>query len=183
NRETHQITKAFQHKLKDKKKYYSITLYDACIHAFDALPVCVLVNLRFPCMHDKTPHSRPLCDLLWYDLSEQFDDIDEEQPDFKPNDVRGCVNFFSYYACQDLLLRNNLLSIIRGHKVQKDATNYCDTHNNVAATLRLDANQHLSVVHIEVHRYPFVLPNYENGFQFGERFIVYYTTHLLLSFT
>jgi len=61
------------------------------------------------------------------------------------------------------------------------APNYCDTYNNVAAILKLDDNQQLSVVHIEAHGHPFVLPNYENGFQFGERFILYYTTQLLLS--
>ncbi|CAF2943294.1 unnamed protein product [Rotaria sp. Silwood2] len=195
------MTKAFQYKPEDKI-YCSMTLYDACIHAFDALPICALVDSRFLCMHAESPHSGPLCDVLLCDPSEKFDDIDEEQPDFKPNDVRGCAYFFSYYACRDFLLRNNLLSIIRGHEVQKDdvrffrkssrtnfpvivslfsAPNYCDTYNNVAVTLRLDANQHLSVIHIEAHSHPFVLPNYENGFQFGERFILYYTTHLLLS--
>ncbi|CAF4232583.1 unnamed protein product [Rotaria sp. Silwood2] len=201
NRETRQMTKAFQYK-PEGKIYCSMTLYDACIHAFDALPICALVDSRFLCMHAESPHSGPLCDVLLCDPSEKFDDIDEEQPDFKPNDVRGCAYFFSYYACRDFLLRNNLLSIIRGHEVQKDdvrffrkssrtnfpvivslfsAPNYCDTYNNVAVTLRLDANQHLSVIHIEAHSHPFVLPNYENGFQFGERFILYYTTHLLLS--
>ena len=65
----------------------------------------------------ETPHSGPLCDLLWCDPSDKFD---EEQPDFKPNDVRDCAYFFSYYTCRDFSLRNKLLSIIRGHEVQKD---------------------------------------------------------------
>jgi serine/threonine-protein phosphatase 2B catalytic subunit len=43
------------------------------------------------------------------------------------------------------------------------APNYCDTYNNVAAILKLGEDQKLSVVHIEAHGHPFVLPNYENG--------------------
>lgn len=237
------MAKAFQFKLECVKKYKSKDLYYACMHAFDALPICALVDSRFLCMHaglspdlqtladiekldriKETPLSGPLCDLLWSDPREDFDDADESQPDFKSNEVRGCSHFFSYYACRDFLLKNNLLAIIRGHEVQKNgvrffrkssrtkfpvlislfsAPNYCDTYNNVAAILKLDDNQQLSVVHIEAHPHPFVLPNYENGntkekksfssffcslksiffrsqgFQFGERFILYYTTHLL----
>ncbi|CAF1013612.1 unnamed protein product [Rotaria magnacalcarata] len=221
NHETRQMTKAFQFKLECKTKYGSLAFYDACMHAFDALPLCALVDSRFLCMHGglspdirtlsdiasldrfkETSYSGPLCDLLWCDPSEDFDDINDEQPDFKPNNVRGCAHFFSYYACRDFLLRNNLLCIIRGHEVQKNgvrffrkssrtkfpvlislfsAPNYCDTYNNVAAILKIDSNQQISVVHIEAHSHPFVLPNFENGFQFGERFILYYATHLLLS--
>lgn len=219
NHETRQMTKAFQFKLECEKKYKSRELYNACMHAFDALPICALVDSRFLCMHGglspdiqtlsdienlerikETPHSGALCDLLWSDPREDFDEIDDSQRDFKPNETRGCSYYFSYYACRDFLLKNNLLSIIRGHEVQKNgvrffrkssrtkfpvlislfsAPNYCDTYNNVAAILKLDDNQQLSVIHIEAHSHPFVLPNYENGFQFGERFILYYTTHLL----
>ncbi|CAF0883911.1 unnamed protein product [Rotaria sordida] len=221
NHETRQMAKAFQFKLECEKKYGSRELYKACMHAFDTLPVCALVDSRFLCMHgglspdirilsdienldrfSETPHSGPLCDLLWSDPSEDFDDINDKQPDFKPNNNRGCAYFFSYYACRDFLLRNNLLSIIRGHEVQKNgvrffrkssrtkfpvlvslfsAPNYCDTYNNIAAILKIDYNRQMSVVNIEAHAHPFVLPNYENGFQFGERFILYYVTHLLLS--
>ncbi|CAF2803688.1 unnamed protein product [Rotaria sp. Silwood2] len=198
-----------------------MTLYNACMAAFDALPICAVIDSHFLCMHGgispdirtlsdiekldrfvEIPDSGPLCDLLWSDPCEDFDQMDEKQPDFKPNDVRGCSYFFSYYACRKFLLRNNLLSIIRGHEVQKDgvkffrkssktnfpvlislfsAPNYCDVYDNVAAILKIDSNQKMSVVHIEAYEHPFVLPNYENGFQFGERFILYYTTHLLFS--
>ncbi|CAF3491470.1 unnamed protein product [Rotaria sp. Silwood1] len=184
-------------------------------------PMCALVDSRFLCMHGglspniriisdiekldrfvETPDSGPLCDLLWSDPSENFDDIDDQQPEFKPNNVRGCAHFFSYYACRDFLLRNNLVSIIRGHEVQKNgvrffrkssrtkfpvlislfsAPNYCDTYNNIAAILKIDDHQQLSVVNIEAHAHPFVLPNFENGFQFGERFVLYHVTNLLLS--
>ena len=197
------MTKAFQFKLECKKKYKSYDLYNTCMDTFDALPISALVDSHFLCMHGgispdirtladienldrfkETPHSGPLCDLIWCDPREDFDQIDDQQPDFKPNDVRGCGYFFSYYACRDFLLRNNLLSIIRGHEVQKDgvrffrkssrtkfpvlislfsAPNYCDTYNNVAAILKIDSNQQLSVVRIDAHGHPFVLPNFESG--------------------
>ena len=171
--------------------------------AFDALPLTALVDSCFLCMHgglspdirtlsdidrldrfQETPESGPLCDLIWSDPREDFDQISEKQSDFKDNDLRGCAYFFSYYACRDFLLDNNLLSIIRGHEVQKNgvrffrkssrtkfhvlislfsAPNYCDTYDNVAAILKLDAHQQLSVVHINAYPHPFVLPNYENG--------------------
>ncbi|CAF1217088.1 unnamed protein product [Rotaria sp. Silwood1] len=221
NHETRQMAKAFQFKMECERKYRSRSLYKACMRAFDTLPVCALVDSRFLCMHGglspnirilsdiekldrfvETPDSGPLCDLLWSDPSENFDDIDDQQPEFKPNNVRGCAHFFSYYACRDFLLRNNLVSIIRGHEVQKNgvrffrkssrtkfpvlislfsAPNYCDTYNNIAAILKIDDHQQLSVVNIEAHAHPFVLPNFENGFQFGERFVLYHVTNLLLS--
>ena len=90
------MTKAFQFKLECEKKYSSTTLYDACMHAFDALPICALVDSCFLCMHGgispdirtlsdienldrfkETPYSGPLCDLLWCDPSEDFDDIND----------------------------------------------------------------------------------------------------------
>ena len=197
------MTKSFQFKLECVKKYNSKDLYNACMKAFDALPISALVDSRFLCMHGgispdirtlsdiekldrfkETPNSGALCDLIWCDPAEDFDEINDQQPDFKENDVRGCGYFYSYYACRDFLLRNNLLSIIRGHEVQKNgvrffrkssrtkfpvlislfsAPNYCDTYNNVAAILKLGDNQQLSVVHIEAHGHPFVLPNFENG--------------------
>lgn len=197
------MTKSFQFKLECKKKYHNYDFYNACMETFDCLPVCALVDSRFLCMHaglspdlktlsdlnnldrfHETPNSGILCDLIWADPSEDFDQINDQQPDYKNNDVRGCSYFYSYYACRDFLLRNKLLAIIRGHEVQKDgvrffrkssrtqfpvlislfsAPNYCDTYNNIAAILKLDANQQLSVVRIEPHSHPFVLPNFENG--------------------
>ncbi|CAF1109620.1 unnamed protein product [Rotaria sordida] len=221
NHETRQMTKAFQFKMECEKKYGSRTLYKAFMQAFDTLPVCALIDSNFLCMHGglspdirtlsdienldrfiETPHSGPLCDLLWSDPSENFDDDNNQQSEFKPNTTRHCAYFFSYNTCKDFLRRNNLLSIIRGHEVQKNgirffrkssrtnfpvlislfsAPNYCDTYNNIAAILKVGDSQQLSVVNIEAHAHPFVLQHFENGFQFGERFILYYATNLLLS--
>ena len=81
------MTKKMQFKLECKKKYCSMALYDACMHAFDALPITALVDSRFLCMHggisphihtlsdiekldrfQETPFSdSALCDLLWSD--------------------------------------------------------------------------------------------------------------------
>ncbi|CAF4688664.1 unnamed protein product [Rotaria sp. Silwood1] len=221
NHETRQMAKAFQFKMECQKKYGSKTVYNALMEAFDTLPVCALVDSRFLCMHGglspdirilsdidnlnrfvETPNSGPLCDLLWSDPSEDFDDSKDQQSGFKPNTHRHCAHFYSFNGCEDFLLRNNLLSIIRGHEVQENgvrffrksshtnfpavislfsAPNYCDTYNNIAAILKIDNNQPVSVVQIEARGHPFVLQNFENGFQFCERFILYYATHLLLS--
>lgn len=203
NHETRQMTKRFLFKLECKEKYQTTTFYHQCMEAFDASPICALVDSRFLSMHgglspdlrtladienlnrfQETPRSGLLCDIIWADPRPDFDDIHGEQPAFEENTARRCFYFFSYNACRDFLLNNHLTSIIRGHEVQKgglrffressqtkfpvlislfSAPNYCDSYKNIAAILKLGRDGELSTVRIEDRKYPFILPNYENG--------------------
>ncbi|XP_061400451.1 serine/threonine-protein phosphatase 2B catalytic subunit 1, partial [Musca vetustissima] len=115
---------------------YSIQIYDACMEAFDCLPLAALLNQQFLCIHGglspeiftlddikklnrfrEPPAFGPMCDLLWSDPLEDFGN--EKNSDyFTHNSVRGCSYFFSYMACCEFLQKNNLLSVVRAHEAQ-----------------------------------------------------------------
>jgi diadenosine tetraphosphatase ApaH/serine/threonine PP2A family protein phosphatase len=77
------MTKIFQFDLECKKKYIDVSL--------DIRTLSDIENFdRFK----ETPHSDPLCDLLWCKPSEDFHDVNDEQSDLKSNNVRSCAYFF-----------------------------------------------------------------------------------------
>lgn len=135
NHECRHLTEYFTFKQECKIKY-SERVYDACMEAFDCLPLAALMNQQFLCVHGglspeihdledirrldrfkEPPAFGPMCDLLWSDPLEDFGN--EKNSDFYThNSVRGCSYFYSYSACCDFLQNNNLLSIIRAHEAQ-----------------------------------------------------------------
>ncbi|XP_073829990.1 serine/threonine-protein phosphatase 2B catalytic subunit 3-like [Musca autumnalis] len=135
NHECRHLTEYFTFKQECKMKY-SERVYDACMEAFDCLPLAALMNQQFLCVHGglspeihelddirrldrfkEPPAFGPMCDLLWSDPLEDFGN--EKNSDFYThNSVRGCSYFYSYAACCDFLQNNNLLSIIRAHEAQ-----------------------------------------------------------------
>ncbi|XP_064556026.1 serine/threonine-protein phosphatase 2B catalytic subunit 3 [Drosophila montana] len=135
NHECRHLTEYFTFKQECKIKY-SERVYDACMDAFDCLPLAALMNQQFLCVHGglspeiheledirrldrfkEPPAFGPMCDLLWSDPLEDFGN--EKNSDFYThNSVRGCSYFYSYAACCDFLQNNNLLSIIRAHEAQ-----------------------------------------------------------------
>uniref|UniRef100_A0A8B9KPU2 Serine/threonine specific protein phosphatases domain-containing protein n=1 Tax=Astyanax mexicanus TaxID=7994 RepID=A0A8B9KPU2_ASTMX len=124
------------HQLTDAKIKYSERVYDACMDAFDCLPLAALMNQQFLCVHGglspeitnlddirkldrfkEPPAYGPMCDLLWSDPLEDFGN-EKTQEHFTHNTVRGCSYFYSYPAVCDFLQHNNLLSVIRAHEAQ-----------------------------------------------------------------
>lgn len=135
NHECRHLTKHFTFKLECVYKYGE-QAYDACMKAFDALPLAAVVNKQFFCVHGglspelkspkallkidrfkETPKSGIMCDLMWSDPSEDFgNEVHKEH--FISNRARGCSYRFTYLATCDFLAKNDLLSVIRGHEAQ-----------------------------------------------------------------
>jgi len=62
------------------------------------------------------PQTGLMCDLLWADPHEDFDDPTGLA--FEYNEQRGCSFTYDHNAAVEFLNQNKLLSIIRAHEVQ-----------------------------------------------------------------
>lgn len=94
---------------------YSEKVYDACMEAFDCLPLAALMNQQFLCVHGglspeihtlddirrldrfkEPPAFGPMCDLLWSDPLEDFGSEKNTSEHFTHNTVRGCSYFYRW---------------------------------------------------------------------------------------
>ncbi|CAF3733426.1 unnamed protein product [Adineta steineri] len=135
NHECRHLTEYFTFKTECKIKYTE-RVYNACMEAFDCLPLAALMNGQFLCVHGglspeihtledikrldrfkEPPPYGPMCDLLWSDPLEDYG-VERTTEQYSHNTVRGCSYFYSYNACCDFLQNNQLLSIIRAHEAQ-----------------------------------------------------------------
>lgn len=135
NHECRHLTEYFTFKTECKIKYTE-RVYNACMEAFDCLPLAALMNGQFLCVHGglspeihtledikrldrfkEPPPYGPMCDLLWSDPLEDYGS-ERTTEQYSHNTVRGCSYFYSYAACCDFLQNNQLLSIIRAHEAQ-----------------------------------------------------------------
>ena len=212
------MTQMFTFK-KECQVKYSLDLWYESMILFDSLPICALIDQRFLCMHggispyiktlndiakinrfQELPSEGPFCDLMWSDPHRQF--AEHDTPPWIFNKTRNCSFFFNYKACEQFLIENRLLSIIRAHEVVPNglllynqgslskfpvlisvfsAPNYCDVYNNTAAIIVYDYQRHFRPIHFQHLPHPFVLPNHENGFELGHRLMKTYVQEIILA--
>ena len=219
NHECRHLTEYFTFKTECKIKY-SEKVYDACMEAFDCLPLAAIMNGQFLCVHGglspeihtlddikrldrfkEPPAFGPMCDLLWSDPLEDFDNEKSNTDHFTHNSVRGCSYFYSYAACCEFLQQNNLLSIIRAHEAQDagyrmyrksratgfpslitifSAPNYLDVYNNKAAVLKYENNV-MNIRQFNYSTHPYWLPNFMDVFTWSLPFVGEKVTEMLVN--
>ena len=207
NHECRQLTTFFNFR-KECLYKYDIEAYDAVMDSFDALPLACVVNKKFLALHGgispglktlsnissitrfaEPPRQGIFCDLLWADPIDSDTGVCEEN--FKPNEARGCSNYYGKTAVNRFLKKNKLFSVIRAHEVQIDgyktywwngadefpvvitvfsAPNYCDVYRNRGAIVKFN-NGVLNIQQYSSSEHPYILPNFMDIFSWSIPFV------------
>ncbi|KAK6201662.1 Metallo-dependent phosphatase-like protein [Scheffersomyces amazonensis] len=218
NHECGHLTDHFTFKAECLHKY-SIDFYEECLTSFNALPLAAIMNKQFFCVHGglspdlkslddiqkldrfiEPPHSGLMCDLLWADPIEDYDE-DVSSHAFVRNVTRGCSYAFTYKASCNFLERTQLLSVIRAHEAQDtgyrmykrtkkmafpsvltlfSAPNYLDCHHNKAAVLKYDGSV-MNIRQFECQPHPYYLPDFKDVFTWSLPFVGEKVLDMLLS--
>lgn len=221
NHECKHLTSYFTFKNECLHKY-NLKIYEACCQSFNALPLAALMNGQYFCVHGgispelnsvqdvnkinrfkEIPSRGLMCDLLWADPTEDYDEDSEENISdiYIPNKVRGCSYSFTYKASCEFLQRTGLLSIIRAHEAQDSgyrmykstktlgfpslltlfsAPNYLDTYKNKAAILKYENNV-MNIRQFNMSPHPYWLPDFMDVFTWSLPFVGEKVTEMLVS--
>jgi serine/threonine-protein phosphatase 2B catalytic subunit len=217
NHECRHLTDYFTFKEEVEHKY-DIEIYDAIMDSFDCLPLSAVLNQQFLCVHgglspeirtladiqeinrfQEPPPSGPMCDLLWADPIENYDEDHDDT--FVPNQMRGCSYCYTFNAVNEFLNANKLLSVIRAHEAQDagfrmhkktqkgfpsvitifSAPNYLDAYNNKGAILRYE-NDVLNIRQFSHSPHPYWLPSFMDVFTWSMPFVAEKLAEILLVF-
>ncbi|RCK60466.1 Serine/threonine-protein phosphatase 2B catalytic subunit A2 [Candida viswanathii] len=218
NHECRHLTEYFTFKNECLHKY-SEDLYEVCITSFNSLPLAAIMNEQFFCVHGglspqltsldsirklhrfrEPPTKGLMCDLLWADPIEEYDEDTLDQ-EYVTNTVRGCSYAFTYKATCKFLDRTKLLSVIRAHEAQNagyrmykrtktmgfpslltmfSAPNYLDSYNNKAAVLKYENNV-MNIRQFNASPHPYWLPHFMDVFTWSLPFVGEKVTDMLVS--
>ncbi|KAA0717017.1 Serine/threonine-protein phosphatase 2B catalytic subunit gamma isoform [Triplophysa tibetana] len=192
NHECRHLTEYFTFKQECKIKY-SERIYDACMDAFDCLPLAALLNQQFLCVHGglspeinclddirkldrfkEPPAFGPMCDLIWADPGEDYGS-EKTVEHFNHNSVRGCSYFFRYrmYRKSQTTGFPSLITIF-------SAPNYLDVYNNKAAVLKYENNV-MNIRQFNCSPHPYWLPNFMDVFTWSLPFVGEKVTEMLVN--
>lgn len=218
NHECRHLTDYFTFRSECLHKY-SIAVYEESVGSFNALPLAAVMNNQFFCVHGglspdlesledvrnlnrfrEPPTKGLMCDMLWADPIEDYDD-DQEEKLFLKNTLRGCSYAFSFKASSQFLENTGLLSIVRAHEAQDagyrmykksqttgfpslltifSAPNYLDTYNNKAAVLKYENNV-MNIRQFNHSPHPYWLPHFMDVFTWSLPFVGEKVTDMLVS--
>ena len=144
NHESRHMTGYFDFRVECEKKY-DLGFYEACMLAFDALPLAAMVGPHVLCVHGgigpglrfvrdsdclhrfrEIPSKGVMCDLCWADPDDDAADKPATLPDannvvaFYENEERGVSCNFTFGALTKFLDENHLLCIVRAHEAQEE---------------------------------------------------------------
>ena len=131
NHETRDMTECFGYRKQCLENFGDTEMYERCMELFDLLPVACCVNGEYLCMHgglsveltsldrinllDRKREPRGegmITDLIWADPHE---DRDARNNYFSLNPDRGCSVLFGEKPINNLMKKESLLGVIRGH--------------------------------------------------------------------
>uniref|UniRef100_A0A672J0U6 Serine/threonine-protein phosphatase n=1 Tax=Salarias fasciatus TaxID=181472 RepID=A0A672J0U6_SALFA len=207
NHECRHLTEYFTFKQECKIKY-SECVYDACMEAFDCLPLAALLNQQFLCVHGglspeitclddirkldrfkEPPAFGPMCDLLWSDPGEDYGS-EKTQEHFCHNSVRGCSYFYRWeHANANATVPAHANT--RAHRNSQttgfpslitifSAPNYLDVYNNKAAVLKYENNV-MNIRQFNCSPHPYWLPNFMDVFTWSLPFVGEKVTEMLVN--
>lgn len=219
NHECKHLTSYFTFKAECLHKY-DLSIFERCCTSFNTLPLAAIMNEQYFCVHGgispelktvqdvnrlnrfrEIPSKGLMCDLMWADPIETYDEESNNEEKFVPNSLRGCSYAFTYKAVCEFLKRNNLLSIIRAHEAQDQgyrmykntktmnfpslmtlfsAPNYLDTYENKAAILKYGDNV-MNIRQFNMSPHPYWLPNFMDVFSWSLPFVGEKVTEMLVS--
>ena len=184
---------------------------------FDNMPISCTISRKYLAMHggispslkqldqinqidrrQEIPLDGIFCDLMWAD---PMDDEEAVHGDFKENPERDCSNYFGKKPVKQLLRKNRLLSVFRGHQVKQEgfqmhrwgakdsfpyvitifsAPNYCGSYKNKAAVLILK-NNNLQLKQYADTEPPYSLPEGLDLFSWSLPFLAEKVTSMLFN--
>ncbi|KAJ6244762.1 serine/threonine-protein phosphatase 2b catalytic subunit 1-related [Anaeramoeba flamelloides] len=134
NHECKRTTSFFNFR-KDTTEKYNERVYKYCLKAFDALPLCAIVDDQFFCVHaglspkikkvdtinkinrfKEIDTSKAIGDLLWSDPQKDYNNPKKNTKKFIKNVSRSCSYRYSFRAVERFLKANKLTCVIRGHE-------------------------------------------------------------------
>ncbi|KAJ8347051.1 hypothetical protein SKAU_G00284520 [Synaphobranchus kaupii] len=200
NHECRHLTEYFTFKQECKIKY-SECVYDACMDAFDCLPLAALLNQQFLCVHGglspevsclddirkldrfkEPPAFGPMCDLLWSDPGEDYGS-EKTAEHFSHNSGARLLLLLQLPGTQDAGYRMYRKSQTTGFPsliTIFSAPNYLDVYNNKAAVLKYENNV-MNIRQFNCSPHPYWLPNFMDVFTWSLPFVGEKVTEMLVN--